>query len=79
MLPKNSNIGLKEWAVTSDVLGRGDQILMLRKGGIREDGRHFKIEHETFLLYPGLYHELFNEVDKLAVFNDMYDWLGKRS
>jgi hypothetical protein len=57
MLPKNSHIGLKEWAVTSDALGRGDQILMLRKGGIREDGRHFKIEHETFLLYPGLFHE----------------------
>ena len=54
MLPKNSNIGLKEWAVTSDALGRGDQILMLRKGGIREDGRHFKIEHDSFLLYPGL-------------------------
>ncbi len=57
MLPDNSNIGLKEWAVTSGALGRGDQIIMLRKGGIREDGRHFKIEHEAFLLYPGLYHE----------------------
>lgn len=48
---------LKEWAVTSAALGRGDQIIMMRKGGIREDGRHFKIEHNAFLLYPGLYHE----------------------
>ena len=48
---------LKEWAVTSAALGRGDQIIMMRKGGIREDGRHFKIEHNSFLLYPGLYHE----------------------
>ena len=53
----SSNIGLKEWAVTSGSLGRGEQIFLLRKGGIREDGRHFKIEHEQFLLYPGLFHE----------------------
>ena len=53
----SSNIGLKEWAVTSSALGRGEQIFLLRKGGIREDGRHFKIEHEQFLLYPGLFHE----------------------
>ena len=57
MLQNSSNIGLKEWAVTSSALGRGDQIFMLRKGGIREDGRHFKIEHEQFLMYPGLFHE----------------------
>ncbi|MBN4059318.1 DUF1802 family protein [Dehalococcoides mccartyi] len=57
MISHHTNTGLKEWAVTSGALGRGDQILMLRKGGIREDGRHFKIEHESFLLYPGLYHE----------------------
>lgn len=57
MLSNSSNIGLKEWAVTTAALGRGDQIFMLRKGGIREDGRHFKIEHEKFLLYPGLFHE----------------------
>lgn len=57
MLPNSSNIALKEWAVTSGALGRGEQIFMLRKGGIREDGRHFKIEHEQFLLYSGLFHE----------------------
>ena len=57
MPPNRTYTGLKEWAVTSGALGRGDQIVMLRKGGIREDGRHFKIEHEAFLLYPGLYHE----------------------
>lgn len=57
MLSKSSNIGLKEWAVTTSALGRGEQIFMLRKGGIREDGRQFKIEHEQFFLYPGLFHE----------------------
>ena len=57
MLQTSTNIGLKEWSVTSEALGSGEQIFMLRKGGIREDGRHFKIEHERFVLYPGLFHE----------------------
>ncbi|SVC32219.1 uncharacterized protein METZ01_LOCUS285073, partial [marine metagenome] len=56
-LPTSSNIGLKEWTVTSKALSQGEQIFMLRKGGIREDSRHFKIEHRQFLLYPGVFHE----------------------
>ena len=51
------NIGLKDWAVTVGALERGEQTILLRKGGIREDGKHFKIEHEQFFLYPGHYHE----------------------
>lgn len=51
------NIGLKEWAVTINAIERGEQTILLRKGGIREDGRHFKIEHEQFHLYPGHFHE----------------------
>lgn len=51
------NIGLKDWAVTIDAIARGDQTILLRKGGIREDGRHFKIEHDQFFLYPGHFHE----------------------
>lgn len=51
------NIGLKEWAVTVDAIASGEQTLLLRKGGIREDGKHFKIEHEQFFLYPGHFHE----------------------
>ncbi|MBI4305055.1 MAG: DUF1802 family protein [Chloroflexi bacterium] len=57
MLPARSGIALKEWAVTVTALERGDQILLLRKGGIREDGRHFRIDHEGFFLYPTFYHE----------------------
>lgn len=51
------NIGLKEWSVTTDAIGSGEQTILLRKGGIREDGRHFKIEQEQFFLYPGHFHE----------------------
>jgi hypothetical protein len=51
------NIGLKEWAVTIDVIASGEQTILLRKGGIREDGKHFKVEHDQFFLYPGHFHE----------------------
>ena len=57
MIPGMWNIGLKEWSVTTDALAAGEQTFLLRKGGIREDGRHFKIEHDQFFLYPGLFHE----------------------
>src|SRR5262245_43178910 len=48
---------LKEWAVVVDSLGRGDQILILRKGGIAEGPEGFQIEHSEFLLFPTLYHQ----------------------
>ncbi len=37
-------IAFKEWAVIVDALGRGDQILILRKGGISEGRGGFQIE-----------------------------------
>lgn len=50
-------IALKEWAVTVRALAEGDQLLTLRKGGIREAGKHFAIEHERFFLYPTFDHQ----------------------
>ena len=47
----------KEWAVIVDALGRGDQILILRKGGVSEGRGGFRIEHPRFLLFPTLYHQ----------------------
>jgi hypothetical protein len=47
----------KEWAVIVDALGRGDQILILRKGGIAEGGGGFRIEHTEFFLFPTLFHQ----------------------
>ncbi|MCX6023090.1 MAG: DUF1802 family protein, partial [Chloroflexi bacterium] len=46
---------LKEWAVTIEALDRGEQILLVRKGGIRE--KEFKVEHEEFFLYPSFEHQ----------------------
>src|SRR5881275_1799327 len=50
-------IALKEWAVTVRALAEGEQLLTLRKGGIREENRHFEIEHDRFFLYPAFDHQ----------------------
>jgi hypothetical protein len=50
-------IALKEWAVTVRALAEGEQLITLRKGGIREADRHFRLEHERFFLYPTFDHQ----------------------
>jgi hypothetical protein len=50
-------IAFKEWAVTVRALAEGEQLLTLRKGGIREENRHFEIEHDRFFLYPAFDHQ----------------------
>ena len=47
----------KEWAVIVDALGQGEQIIILRKGGISEGPGGFKLEHPRFLLFPTLFHQ----------------------
>ena len=55
-------IALKEWAVTVRALAEGEQLLTLRKGGIREENKHFELEHERFFLYPTFDHQRNNLV-----------------
>ena len=50
-------IAFKEWAVTVRALAEGEQLLTLRKGGIREPERHFTLEHDRFFLYPTFDHQ----------------------
>ena len=50
-------IGFKEWALVCDALGRGEQSIILRKGGIAEAGGAFRPEHDRFWLYPTHFHE----------------------
>ena len=47
----------KEWAVVVDALLRGEQIIILRKGGIHEGRGGFKVEHDRFWLFPTLFHQ----------------------
>jgi hypothetical protein len=53
----NGQTALKEWAVTVDALAQGQQILLLRKGGIHEDSKDFRVIHPEFLLYPTFEHQ----------------------
>lgn len=47
----------KEWAVVVQALLHGEQILDVRKGGIREDERHFSVKSNRFWLYPTVEHQ----------------------
>ena len=50
-------IAFKEWAVIVDALSRGEQILVIRKGGISEGSGGFRVEHPEFVFYPTLFHQ----------------------
>ncbi|MBV8949848.1 MAG: DUF1802 family protein [Actinobacteria bacterium] len=47
----------KEWAVIVDALLEGEQIVDIRKGGIREEGRHFALQATRCWLYPTVEHQ----------------------
>src|SRR5262249_51219216 len=47
----------KEWAVICKALAAGRQALILRKGGIAEEGGIFKPDHSRFWLYPTFVHQ----------------------
>lgn len=51
------NIAFKEWAAVCEALATGRQSLILRKGGIHEEGDTFRPEHARFWLYPTHFHE----------------------
>ena len=56
-LPQVSDMALKEWAVAVRSLGSGEQVLILRKGGIHREDRDFRLVHPLFLLYPTYEHQ----------------------
>jgi hypothetical protein len=47
----------KEWAAICRALATGRQDVILRKGGIVEDGGEFRPEHASFLLLPTFLHQ----------------------
>ena len=70
MIPDRCHIALKEWAVTVRALAQGQQILLLRKGGIHESSKEFRVIHPEFLLYPTFEHqreELLKEPDQASL------------
>lgn len=52
-----SYYALKEWNIGIQALEQGKSIMLLRKGGIREQGGKFKVAHQQVLLYPTFEHQ----------------------
>jgi hypothetical protein len=52
-----SRVAFKEWAAVCRALAAGQQTIILRKGGIAEQGGTFRPEHDRFWLYPTHFHE----------------------
>ena len=50
-----NHTALKEWQSVIAALGRGDQIILIRKGGIADAG--FAVEANRFYLFPTKFHE----------------------
>lgn len=48
---------LKEWAVLINALDAGRQIVLIRKGGIREETKDFRVRHDAFFLFPTYDHQ----------------------
>jgi len=48
---------LKEWAIILKALSEGQQVLLLRKGGLIEKNARFKVEHTEFFIYPTYLHQ----------------------
>lgn len=58
------SVGFKEWALVCEALGRGDQTVLLRKGGIAEGRDGFGFRHSEFFLFPTFFHE---QIDKVRI------------
>lgn len=50
-------VALKEWAVCIEAMASGEQIVLIRKGGITEETRDFRLEEQSFYLYPTYEHQ----------------------
>ena len=50
-----NHTALKEWSTVIDALGRGEQIILIRKGGIADPT--FGLEAVRFYLYPTYFHQ----------------------
>jgi hypothetical protein len=48
---------LKEWNVAVNALEAGKMLILLRKGGISEDSKHFTVPYRQIWLYPTYEHQ----------------------
>jgi hypothetical protein len=56
------SVGFKDWAIVCVALGRGEQSILVRKGGIAEGRDGFGFRHSEFFLFPTFFHEQIEKV-----------------
>ena len=54
---EKETVALKEWAVSVKALAEGKQIIVMRKGGIIEETRDFRLISPSFYLMPAYEHQ----------------------
>ena len=54
----------------------GEEDKLVDIGGIREFYERVENKDKKLIVYPKMYHEIFNEIEKEKVFNDVLDWLN---
>ena len=59
-LPIECATALKEWATVLEAMGRGEQLVLIRKGGLIEPGSGFELINTTFVFYPTFEHQAVN-------------------
>lgn len=75
-------VALKEWAVAVKSLEEGQQIILLRKGGIQEETKQFHLKDNRFLLYPTFEHQKVDLVKpeyEPDFFDSMSQWDERKS
>ena len=56
-VPSSCAVALKEWATVLEALAKGEQLVLIRKGGLIEPGSGFELVSPTFLFYPTFEHQ----------------------
>ena len=59
-LPTACTVALKEWASVLEAMRQGDQLVLIRKGGLIEPSSGFEVISPSFLLYPTYEHQTVN-------------------
>lgn len=59
-LPSECAVALKEWATVLQALAQGEQLVLIRKGGLIEPGSGFELRSPVFVFYPTFEHQAVN-------------------
>jgi len=58
--PSHCAVALKEWATVLEAMKRGEQLVLIRKGGLVEPGSGFELRASSFVFYPTFEHQAVN-------------------